>query len=60
MANLVYISKNSSYKCKTYAIATNKDECFNCHKIRHFGRDCKFPDYQSIKKNNGSRSMRQN
>lgn len=21
-----------------------KDKCFNCHKMRHFGRDCTAPD----------------
>lgn len=53
------MSRNSSHKRKTYATVTSEDECFNCHRMGHFGRDCKFPDYQSKKKNSGSSSTRQ-
>ncbi len=51
-ANLAHMSKNSGQKRK--AKATSEDECFNCHKMGHFGRDCKFPDYRLKKKNSSS------
>lgn len=54
MADLAYMSKNSSPKHKIYVIATSKDECYKYHKIRHFKRDCKFPNYQFQKKNSGN------
>ncbi len=43
-ADLTQMSRNSGQKHK--AIVTSENECFNCHKMRHFGRDCKFPDYR--------------
>lgn len=54
-ANLAHMSRNSSLK-RSRAIAISKDECFNCHKMGHFGRDCKFPDYRTGKKRNSNNS----
>ena len=51
-ADLAHMSKNNGQKRK--ATGTSKDECFNCYKIGHFGRDCKFLDYQFKKKSSSS------
>lgn len=49
-AELAYMSKTSNQKRKS--TATSEDECFNCHKMGHFRRDCRHPDYRSLKKKN--------
>lgn len=51
IANLAYMSKNNSHKQKLL-IAISKDEYFNCHKMGHFGQDCKYPNYWLMKKKN--------
>lgn len=47
-AELAHRSRNSNQKRKS--TATSEDECFNCHKMGHFGRDCRHPDYRLVKK----------
>lgn len=50
MAELAHMSKNSSYKRKV----TSEDKYFNCHKMGHYGKDCKYLDYRLLKKKNSS------
>lgn len=50
IADLVHISKNNSHKRKVLS----KDKCFNYHKIGHYGRDYKYPDYKLLKKKSNS------
>lgn len=50
-ADLAHMSRNNSHKRKL-PIATSEDECFNCHRMGHFSRDCKYPDYRLMKKKN--------
>ncbi len=45
---LAHMLRNNNQKRK--ATATSDDECFNYHKMRHFGRDCRMPNYRLLKK----------
>lgn len=57
IVDLVYMSRNSSHKRKT--TTTSKDKCFNCHKIGHYRKDCKYPDYRLLNKKRSSNNTRQ-
>lgn len=57
-ADLANMSRNSSHKCSR-AIVTSKDECFNYHRMGHFGQDCKFLNYHT-KKKSSTRQNREN
>ncbi|GJS82756.1 ribonuclease H-like domain-containing protein [Tanacetum coccineum] len=45
-------------KCDTAGYDKTKVECFNCHKMRHFARECKNPRSQENRSRNQDSSMR--
>lgn len=55
--NLTYMSRNSSHKRKT--IATSKDKCLNYHKMRHYRKDCRYPNYKLYNKKRSSNNTKQ-
>lgn len=57
IADLAHMVKNSGHKRKT--TVTSKNECFNCYKMGHYGRDCKYPDYRLLNKKKSSNNTRQ-
>lgn len=59
IAKLAHILRNNSYK-QNLLIATSKDNCFKYYKIGRFGRDCKYPNYQLMKKKNTKQDRNNN
>ncbi|GKF05933.1 ribonuclease H-like domain-containing protein [Tanacetum coccineum] len=53
-----YDIKEMDLKCDTTGYDKSKEECFNCHKIRHFVRECRGPRNQDNRNRNQDSSRR--
>ena len=49
-ADLAYMSRNNKPNYSQKRKATLDDECYNCHKMGHFGLDCRMQDFRLAKR----------
>ena len=49
-ANLAHMSRNNKPSYSQKQKTTLNDESYNCHKIEHFGRDCRMQDFRLAKR----------